>query len=153
VHKATAFILAILLALGGAPVFALDGLSASYASGTVDALQPETKGTLNTIPPQALEFHAGQGQFSIPYAEITSFKYHEESKLHLGVLAMIVVGLVAPWEKVDRIVVIWNDDRGAMEEATLVLSKQDGAGLLSVLEARAIGACGGTRSERCGQQT
>jgi hypothetical protein len=151
-QKTTALILALLLGLGGAPAFAPDGTSASYASGTVDGLQPETKGTLVTVRASALEFHAGASQFSIPYAQITSFQYKEESKLHVGVLVTIAVGLFAPWEKLDRISIIWDDDRGTTEVATLVLSKQNGEGLLSILEARAVQACGGKGSARCGQR-
>jgi hypothetical protein len=145
-------VLAVFLACGGAPAFALDGTHARYSSGTVDALSPETAGTLNTVPASALEFHSGQRQFSIPYAQITSFHYHEESKLHLGVLAVIVVGLFAPWEKVDRVSIIWSDDHGTPEVATLVLSKPDGQGLLAILEARATRACGYRSGQTCGQR-
>jgi hypothetical protein len=151
-QKTAAMILALLLGFGGVPAFALDGTSASYASGTVDGLQPETKGTLITVPASALEFHAAAIQFSIPYAQITSFQYKEESKLHIGVLATIAVGLFAPWQKLDRISIIWNDNLGTTEVATLVLSKQDGDGLLAILQARAVQPCGGKPSARCGQR-
>jgi hypothetical protein len=150
-QKAPAIFLSGLLALGGAPAFALDGVHASYASGTVDALQPEAKGTLNTVPAAALEFHAGQSQFSIPYTQIKWFRYKEESKWHLGVLAMIAVGLLAHWEKVDRITIAWSGEQGAPEVATLVLSKQDGEGLVSILQARASHACAPKGSPACGQ--
>ena len=152
-QKILAMFLAAQLVLAGTPAFAIDGAHAQYTSGTVDSLSPETAGTLNAVPPSALEFHAGSSQFSIPYAQITSFQYHEESKLHLGVLAVIAVGLFAPWEKVDRVSIIWSDDHGTSQVATLVLSKQDGEGLRAILEARATQACAGSRSARCGQRT
>lgn len=152
-QKATAIFLGMFLAMGGVPALALNGLSASYTSGTLDSMQPETAGTLNTVATSALEFHAGSAQFSIPYARITSFRYKEESKRHLGVLGVIAVGLFAPWEKVDRVSIIWSDEHGTAQVATLVLSKQDGEGLLSILKARAAEACDGRPSASCGQQT
>lgn len=150
-QKAIAVFLCGLFALGGTPLVALDSARASYASGTVDAIKPETSGALNTVPAAALEFRAEQSQFSIPYREITSFQYKEESKLHLGVLATIVVALVAPWEKVDRVTIVWSDPQGAVEVATLVLSRRDGEGLVSILKARASQACGRKPWTDCGR--
>jgi hypothetical protein len=151
-QKAWALLLTGLLVLGGAPLFALDGAPASYASGTVAAFEPGTGGALNTVPPAALEFHAGQSQFSIPYAQITAFHYREESKLHIGILATIVVALFAPWEKVDRVTVVWSADGKDPQVATLVLSKHDGQGLVSILQARAQQACGHRQAQACGRE-
>ncbi|HTW60154.1 MAG TPA: hypothetical protein VMD55_00010 [Terracidiphilus sp.] len=149
--RAIAILLAGLLSLSGAPALAFDGVHASYASGTVDSIAPETSGALSTTAVAALEFHADKSQFSIPYAEVTSFQYKEESKLHLGVLATIVVALVAPWKKVDRITIVWSGEQGAPEVATLVLSRHDGEGLISILQARAAQACGRRPSSQCGR--
>jgi hypothetical protein len=151
-QKACSIFLAGLLVLGGAPLFALDGTPAAYASGTVRAIEPGTSGTLNAVPPQALEFNAGQNQFSIPYAQISSFHFREESKLHIGVLATIVVALFAPWEKVDRVTVVWSGDDKQPQVATMVLSKHDGQGLIAILQARAVDACGHRTQQLCGQQ-
>jgi hypothetical protein len=151
-QKTAAVLLALLFIPGGAPASALDGVPAKYASGTVDAFQPETNGTLDTVPPEALGFRAAQSQFTIPYMQVTSFHFHEESKLHVGVLAMIVVALFAPWQKVDRVTIVWDGVHGNTQVATLVLSKQDGQGLISILEARAHRACGSGLSQTCGQE-
>ena len=151
-QRASALFIAGLLVLSGAPLFALGGTPASYASGTVQAFEPGTKGTLDAVPPQALEFHAGQSQFTIPYAQISSFHYHEESKLHVGVLATIVIALLVPWDKVDLVTVVWSGDGNDPQVATLVLGKHDGQGLLAILQARAQHACGHGQAQTCGQQ-
>jgi hypothetical protein len=150
-NKLWVIFLAGMLALSGARAFALDGTPASYASGTVDAFAPSTSGTLSTVTPESLEFHAGQSQFSIPYAQIRSLHYREESKLHVGILATIVVALVAPWEKAERVTIVWDEQRGP-QVATLVLSKHDGQGLVSIVEARATFACSKHPSQTCSQE-
>jgi hypothetical protein len=152
-QRLSARVLLGIFALGPAPAFAMNGTHARYASGTIDSMGQGSAGEIDATSPSALEFHAGASQLSIPYAQITSFNYREESRWHFGVLLTIVVGLLAPWQRVDRISIIWSDDHGTPEVATMVLSKQDGQGLLSILGARAVKACGGTRPAHCGSQT
>jgi hypothetical protein len=151
-YKLCAILLAGLLAFGDTTAFASDGTSASYASGTVGAIAPSTAGTLDTVSLEALGFRAGQSHFSIPYTQITSFHYREESKLHIGILATIAVALFAPWEKVERITIVWSGERGDPQVATLVLGKHEGQGLMSIIEARAPRACSGGPSRTCGRE-
>jgi hypothetical protein len=149
--KLAVVVLAMAAALGAAQAFALEGDDITYVNGTVPSVKEGIVGRVNVTPALALEFHSSAGQFSIPYARITTYQCREEAKYHLGVLPAIAVGLFAPWEKLHFVTITWQGERDTAEVATLELSKSSSEALLALLRARATEACKPGSGHTCGR--
>jgi hypothetical protein len=153
--KSIVVLVAMLLA-GGA-LFAQETQQVVYVRGTAHAIKEGAAGTVDKSSPSALQFHSGQESFSIPYASITSFRFHQESQYHLGVLPAIALGLFAPWAKRHFVTITWTGENGVPDVVTLESSKSITDGLLEVMRARASEACKtgprGVVSQACGAQS
>jgi hypothetical protein len=150
-RKLVAVVLAVAVVSLSEPTFAMDGEEVSYVNGTVQAMKAGAAGALDASSATALEFKSSAGQFSIPYASITSYQYREETKFHLGVLPAIAVALVKKRAKVHFVTITWQGERSVPEVVTLEASKLDSEGLLAVLHARATGACKTQPKQVCGR--
>lgn len=129
-------------------------LNITYLRGSVATVKEGTAGTIDKISPTAVVFRSGSDQFQIPFARITSFRYHEESQLHVGVLPAIAVGLFRAWPKRHLITITWTGESAVPEVATLEASKSVVDGILELMRARAPEACRpgarGQAPESCG---
>jgi len=121
-----------------------------YITGTVKGLTEGSIGTVDMSSPEALEFHAGSGQFSIPYSEITTVKCHEENRFRLGVLPAIAVGLLKARSKRHLVTIEWRHADAPPQVVTLDSSKQKARGIAAVLRARAPHACPPGPVQGCG---
>ena len=140
--KLTAMIVAVAMAASAVPAFALDGQEVEYLRGSVNAVKEGTIGRLDSSSAADLVFHSDAGQFAIPYAAISSFKYHSENKFRLGVLATIAVGLLKAREKRYMVTITWKDPAAAEPEVATVESSRSAAdGLIELLRARASQGC------------
>jgi hypothetical protein len=152
--KLTAIVLVLAMTASGAPAFALDGNAVTYVSGTMHEAKVGAAGTFDNSSPTALVIRSGQTQFSIPYSRITSFRYHEEAKIHLGLLPALSVVLVTRRMKWHYLTITWRGDGDVAEVATLEAPKSTANGLLEVLRARASQACrienNGKAYSKCG---
>lgn len=150
-QRILAAFVAIAVVSPSAAAFVLDGQQVAYVNGTVQMLKEGAVGTLDTSSATVLEFKSSAGQFTIPYAGISSYQFREESKFHLGVLPAIAVALVKKRAKVHFVTITWQGDRSVAEVVTLEGSKQDSEGLLTVLHARATWACKAKTKQFCGR--
>ena len=120
-----------------------------YVNGTVKGMAEGATGTVDMSSSQSLEFHAGSGQFSIPYAEITSVKCREENRFRLGVLPAIAVGLLKARSKRHFVTIEWKHDDDTTAVVTLDAPKQKARGMAAVLRARAPFACTSGATQLC----
>ena len=127
--------------------FGVDTGDVEYVNGTIKGLGEGDMGSLNTSRPDALEFHASSGQFSIPYEDITTVRCRVENRFRLGVLPAIAVGLLKARTKRHFVTIEWKQADGPPDVVTLDASKVKAQGLVAVLRARAQQAC----PERPGQ--
>ncbi len=125
----------------GATALADPAQNVTYVRGTVQTLKEGTSGTMDKTSLTALAFQSGDGQIHIPFAQITSFRYKEESAIHVGVLGAIVVGLLRPWPKRHSVTIIWKGDSDVPQVATFEADKSIVDGLLEVMRARATEPC------------
>lgn len=121
-----------------------------YVNGTVKGLTEGAMGMVDMTSAEALEFHVGAGQFSIPYAEIRRVKCREENRFRLGVLATIGVSLVKARSKRHLVTIEWKPADGPPGVVTLDASKEKARGLATVLRARAPHACPSVPGQGCG---
>jgi hypothetical protein len=153
----TAAVLVAATLLTGESLFAQQAQQFIYARGTMQAVKEGATGTVDKSSPSALRFQSAQESFSIPYASITSFQFHRESRYHLGVLPAIAVGLFMPWARRHLVTITWNGENHVPEVVTLEASKSATDGLLEVMRARASEACKpgprGVVSQACGAQS
>ncbi len=141
----------------GGPLFAQEAQQVVYVRGTVHAVREGAAGTVDKSSPSALRFQSGQESFSVPYANITSFRFHQESQYHLGVLPAIAFGLFVPWARRHFVTITWTGENSVPEVVTLEGPKSATEGLLEVMRARASEACKpgprGIESQSCGTQS
>lgn len=123
------------------PAGAIDDGQVLYVGGTVPNLKAGEIGRLNTTSETALSFDYSGGAFSIPYANIASFEYHEEVARHLGVLPAIAVGLVKARQHKHFFRITYRDSGTANQVAVFEVSKQMSPALAAVLYARAPLGC------------
>jgi hypothetical protein len=121
-----------------------------FVSGTVKGLTEGATGSLDMTTAETLEFRSGSGQFSVPYAEITNVKCHEENRFRLGVLPAIAVGLIKARSKRHFVMIEWKHADAPPEVVTLDLPKERARGLVAVLRARAPQACKSGLTQLCG---
>ncbi len=128
-----------------------------YVRGTVHTIQEGTAATVDKSSPSALQVQSGRDSFSIPYGSITSFRFHQESQYHMGVLPAIAFGLFMPWARRHFVTITWKGENNVPEVVTLEAPKSARDGLLEVLRARATEACKsgprGMVSQGCGTQS
>jgi hypothetical protein len=139
--KKNAILVALLSTVICAPAVAQQTQDVFYVRGTVQTVKEGTAGSIDKAPPAALEFESGTEKFAIPYAAITSFRYHEESKFHLGVLPAIAVGMVTYWAKRSFVTISWSGENSVPQVVTLEASKSAVQGLVELMRARATKAC------------
>jgi hypothetical protein len=140
-RKQAAFVLAAWSCLICAPAFTQQAQNVIYVRGTSQTVREGATGVVDKATPSELRFKSGSGEFSIPYAGITSFRYHEEAQFHLGVLPAIAVGLVTYWAKRHFVTITWNGENGVPEVATFEAPKSVMQGLVELMRARAGKAC------------
>ncbi len=124
-----------------AQAFAVEGQEAVYVNGTVQTVKQGTAGSWVMTSDTALEFYSGVGGFSIPYAQIRSYQFREEVKIHLGVLAAGAVSLVKKRARNHFVVITWQTEQGTTDMVTIEVAKTAPKVLQSLFEARASGAC------------
>jgi hypothetical protein len=128
-------VMSLLLVCGGA--MRAEQVDVTYVCGTIQAISAEASSKLDTTSPSALELQAGTSQTAIPYAAITGYEYREENRFRLGVLPAIAVGALKARTKRHLITITWKDEAGVAQTATFDATRDGGAGLVKVLEARA----------------
>jgi hypothetical protein len=136
-----ALILTMGMAATNAPAMDSVGMEMTYTGGTVPGVRPGVDGTLETTSPTAVEFHTGSGEFSVPYAGITTAKYHEENRFRLGALPAIGVGLLKARSKRRLVTITWKDEKGVVQVAIFEASKQKSHALLTIIRIRAPQVC------------
>jgi hypothetical protein len=142
--RVTASLLSVVM-LMSVSAMAMDGPEVQYVNGTAPGVKEGSVGMVDTSVATALEFHAGATGFSIPYEGISVYKYREENRFRLGVLATIAVGIVKARSKRHLLTITWKDSNGVAEVVTLEASKDEAIGLVALLRARAAQADCGTR--------
>ncbi len=120
-----------------------------YVTGTARGLTEGAMGTVDMSSPQTFDFHAGSGQFSIPYEEITNVKCREENRFRLGVLAAIAVGLLKARSKRHFVTIEWKHGNDPTAVVTLDAPREKARGMAAVLRARASFACRSGVSTTC----
>ena len=140
-NRLVATIVSVSILFSGAAAFADPAQNATYVRGTVQNVKEGSLGIFDKTSPAALAFQSGEGQILIPFAQITSFRYKEESAIHVGVLGAIVVGLLRPWPKRHSVTIVWKGESDAPQVATFEAEKSTVEGLLEVMRARATEAC------------
>jgi hypothetical protein len=134
-----------------AKAFAVEGQEAVYVNGTVPTVKQGAAGTWVMTSETALEFYSGAGGITIPYARIRSYQFHEEAKIHLGILAAGAVSLVKKRAKDHFITITWEGEQGTAEVVTLEIAKTAPKLLQALFEARATGACKPKSGQFCGK--
>jgi len=154
--KLVAAIVAVSILASGASAYADPALGVTYVRGTVQTVKEGTTGTIDKTSLTALAFQSGESQVLIPFAKITSFRYKEESAIHVGVLAAIVVGLLRAWPKRHSVTITWSGENEVPQVATFEAEKSVVQGLIEVMRARATEVCRpgdrGMPSSSCGSR-
>ena len=139
--KVLAIVFGIAMMLEGLPAWAADGMDALYIGGSAPGTRIGTTGTLDCAKSDALEFHSGSGDFSVPYAQIVAARYHEENRFRLGVLPAIAVGLLKARSKRHVVTVTWADEKGLPQVAQFEMSRQASMALVTLIRVKAPQVC------------
>ena len=149
IHRTIA-VVAILAMIGwDTSAFALNGFEVTYLTGTVQGANQGMPGLLDNTATNALHFQGNASQFSIPFTNIRSYQYREETKFRLGVLPAIAVGMLKARSKVHTVSISWQGERGVPEVVTLQMSKHTAEGLMTLLRTRAERACQPAWAKSC----
>jgi hypothetical protein len=141
-RKILCLVLMSTFVLGGLPALAVEGSEVQLRASTVPGTKTGTVGEFDITVPDKMIFRApGNPDLAMPYANIVEFSSREEVTHHLGVLAVIVLGLLGPREKQHFITISYRDSSDTMQMASFEVAKKTPDIVVSLLQARARNAC------------
>jgi hypothetical protein len=110
----------------------------TYLSGTVEALSPNSGGTISYSSGKAIQLKTSQQKVAIPYTEIVKA---ELGDVHTPAPDPIykVWSLhkrFAPKGETQELTVVFKDEAGREQTATLELAKQDASAVLATIQER-----------------
>jgi len=132
----------VALLFASIPAFAVTGSEVQLRASTLPSSTLDSVGQFDTTVPQRLIFRSpNRPDLAMPYTQITEFTSRQEVTHHLGVLAVIAVGLIKPRQQRHLISIAFTDPDGSTQVATFEVGKNAIETLLPVLQARARNAC------------
>jgi len=106
--------------------------------GTVAGVHAGALGRLDLARADALVFHSGDAELSVPYAGITNYEYTRKLARRIGVIPTIaVVAVLKRRQRKHFVTITFKDAQGTPQIAVFEVPKQMPQILLPILAARA----------------
>jgi hypothetical protein len=107
-----------------------------YTGGSIASISVGAMGKFDLNKADTLVFQSGQSSLTIPYANITRFRYEEKLARHLGVVATIAVVMVKHRQRRHFVEVSYKDAENKEQTAVFEIAKTDVDSTKATIEAR-----------------
>jgi hypothetical protein len=125
----------VFLLAGVGPLPAASGIAVEFVGGTLPEIA-KSSARLDISSHQALVFHAGKSDLSIPYAKINIIEYGQNVSRRYAAAVLVSPLLLLSKSRKHFVTIEYVDAGGRQQAVVFRAGKRDIRGLLAALEAR-----------------